>query len=291
MQDLPLSVWRLPRIIGGSDVTPGPGAACLSLSLSLYCLSPLSLSLSLPPSSSLLKHLVPSASCFALLHRLLPATFPFTLHVAMTDMLSAQPPATTRTPSGLTPTTRSEAEAALSANSTAQTDSAAPTTQPAASDDEARRAYHRPPGPIRTSSAQHAAALAAAHSQPSADSSLSVDTMSSTTPTAPGEAAAVGLPVPPNSAVSPTSPDFPSVVPGAGVVPLHPGVGAGQADVVRRARPGLSLGALARAQSWSEQDFKHVASGRLMVGAGSGSGAAEEHGYASGEGGSLGVGK
>lgn len=64
-----------------------------------------------------------------------------------------------------------------------------------------------------------------------------------------------------------------------GVVPLHTGIGAGQAEAVKRVRPtGLSLGDLGRQQSWSEQDMKHVYSQKLMAG---GEGGAADQGYSS----------
>ena len=62
-------------------------------------------------------------------------------------------------------------------------------------------------------------------------------------------------------------------------MPPKTGIGAGQAEAVRRARPtGLSLGHLGRQQSWSEQDMKHVYSQRLMVADGA---IAEDPGYSS----------
>lgn len=183
---------------------------------------------------------------------------------------------TPATPSGLTPNTRSEAEAALTHNSMAQTDSAAPTTplrtlhenmysgmRPSGGrahvddvDDgttEAQKAYRRPAGPIRTSSTNYETALRESHRQASVASDLSADTMAPVDYT---DKAKVE---------SPVSTTLPFPPPGQGVVPLHPGVGSGQAEVVKRARPtGLSLGDLSRKQSWSQQDMRHMLQGQLM---------------------------
>lgn len=163
------------------------------------------------------------------------------------------------TPSGLTPNTRSEAEAALALNTIRQTDSAAPTTPlPASSnentstgldDDEAKRSYRRTPAVHGPSSANYAAALAAAQAETSASSDLSTNTV--------------------EQQPTPTQSPFPSSVTslpiGRGVVPLHTGIGSGQAEVVKRARPtGLSLGDLGRKQSWSQQDLKHIVNAELM---------------------------
>jgi len=170
------------------------------------------------------------------------------------------------TPSGLTPNTRSEAEAALTLNSIAQTDSAAPTTPLTSSENmppmgeesmtEAQKAWRKPAGPIRTSSTNYVTALAEAHKDPSLSSVLSSDSMSASGRSITGETVA-----------SPTSTGtaaFPP--PGQGVVPLHTGVGTGQAEAIKRAKPtGLSLGALGRQQSWNAQDLKHVYSANLMV--------------------------
>jgi len=178
--------------------------------------------------------------------------------------LSSNPSYNLGTPSQLTPNTRSEAEAALTANSAAQTDSAAPTTPlpdaaarfeatyalagrgrgfmtantdgggaenpngAASAVDEAKLAYRRPPNPTRTGSSNYAEALRA---------SAEPGTM---------------LPE--------------AIIPEKGVVPLKTGVGEGQAEAVKRVRPtGLSLGDLGRKQSWSTQDFKHIHSERLMA--------------------------
>jgi len=180
------------------------------------------------------------------------------------------------TPSQLTPNTRSEAEAALTANSTTQTDSAAPTTplpdagarfeaatlarymatatnkDGSAGDagttdgtvDEAKLTYRRPPNPTRTSTSNYAEALAG--------SSMTSATKAGVMAAAPA-----------------ADPRIEVYEPQGGVVPLIPanmGVGMGQAEAVKRAKPtGMSLGELGRKQSWSEQDFKHLYSERLMV--------------------------
>ena len=182
--------------------------------------------------------------------------------------LSSHAPFGAGTPSQLTPNTRSEAEAALSANSTQQTDSAAPTTPlptsssaavhlPSTSSDNAfdaaRAAYRHPPNATRTSTSNYAAALAAA---------------TSTSPTS------TASPISPLTSASTSAPAT-----AHGVVPPKTGIGAGQAEAVRRARPtGLSLGHLGRQQSWSEQDMKHVYSQQLMV---PDSAIAEDAGYSS----------
>jgi len=177
--------------------------------------------------------------------------------------LSSNPSYNLGTPSQLTPNTRSEAEAALTSNSEAQTDSAAPTTplpdaaarfeaMAAGMDraeaknigvkentvDEAKLAYKNPL--MRsTSSSNYAEALVGAGISPTSQTS-------------------------PISDLSKMSPE--SIAAMKGVVPLKTGVGEGQAEAVKRARPvGLSLGDLGRKQSWSPEDFKHVYSERLMV--------------------------
>lgn len=100
--------------------------------------------------------------------------------------------------------------------------------------EEAKRLYKLPRSPATASSSDYAAALAAAHAETSASSELSTDTTDSTTL-------------------------------GQGVVPLHTGIGSGQAEVVKKARPhGLSLGDLGRKQSWNQQDMKHIASAGLL---------------------------
>ncbi|KAF2684106.1 hypothetical protein K458DRAFT_272917, partial [Lentithecium fluviatile CBS 122367] len=160
------------------------------------------------------------------------------------------------TPSGLTPNTRSEAEAALTHNIAAQTDSAAPTTplHENTNPNEAQKAYRRPFVPIRTSSTNYEAALREAHHQASASSDLSTDT------TVPADAVTDRAQVD-----SPLSWMTPFPPPGQGVVPLNTGVGSGQAEVVKKTRSrGLSLASLGRQQSWSDQDMKHLLQGHLM---------------------------
>ncbi|KAF2201268.1 hypothetical protein GQ43DRAFT_440741 [Delitschia confertaspora ATCC 74209] len=148
------------------------------------------------------------------------------------------------TPSGLTPNTRSEAEAALSLNAFQQTESAAPTTPLPHTDSldvDAKLTFRRDAPVVGFDSSS---ALAAAHQDSSISSNLSTDTTTSN----PSQIA--GIPIPP---------------PGQGVVPLHTGVGSGQADAVKKARPhGLSLGDLGRQQSWDKNDYKHVYSAGLM---------------------------
>lgn len=174
------------------------------------------------------------------------------------------------TPSELTPNTRSEAEAALTLNSTIQTESAAPTTPLPTNNimaldgtkdheedmTEAQKAWRRPAGLNRTSSMNYATALAEAQKEPTLQfvlSSYSV-TESGRNIT---DADTVASPT------STTTSTFPPL--GQGVVPLHTGVGAGQAQAINRAKPsGLSLGTLARQQSWNAQDLKHVYSANLM---------------------------
>ncbi|KAH7385262.1 hypothetical protein DE146DRAFT_666622 [Phaeosphaeria sp. MPI-PUGE-AT-0046c] len=145
------------------------------------------------------------------------------------------------TPSGLTPGTRSEAEEAFALNATQQTDSAAP--DPSLT--EAQRAYRRP-GIPRASSYNYENALLRAQ-QSSVSSSMSTDTVSDNS----------------NGGVASPTSAFPP--PGQGVVPLNYGhVGAAQGDSVKKSRSrGLSLGALARQQSWSEEDYKHIYSVKL----------------------------
>jgi hypothetical protein len=181
---------------------------------------------------------------------------------------STQDPLTPATPSGLTPNTRSEAEAALSLNSTSQTDSAAPTTPLPHTENgnEAQKAYRHPLGPIRTSSTNYEAALRDAHKQASASSDMSTDT-------------AVPMTDMTNltKVDSPLSSTMPFPPPGQGVVPLHTGIGSGQSDVVKKVRPsGLTLGDLGRQMSWSEQDRRHLMQGGLM------SAIKEDAGYGSG---------
>jgi hypothetical protein len=167
----------------------------------------------------------------------------------MTDQSSLLPPSdgdfAMATPSGLTPGTRSEAEEAFALNAIAQTDSAAP--DPSLT--EAQMAYRRP-GIPRSSSYNYENALRRAQ-QSSVSSDMSTDTVTDT-----GS----------GSVTSPTSTTMPFPQPGQGVVPLNYGhVGAAQSDIVKKSRSrGLSLGALARQQSWSEEDYKHVYSAKLV---------------------------
>jgi len=170
------------------------------------------------------------------------------------------------TPSGLTPNTRSEAEAALTHNSTAQTDSAAPdaaflkhmtteggdaygTTEDGTT--EAQKAYRRP-GVARTSSANYVMALKKAQ-QGSVSSNMSTD--SDVPETITGATVA-----------SPASSTTPFPPPGQGVVPLNYGhVGAAQGDAIKKTRSrGLSLSSLAQQQGWNEQDFRRVYSAELL---------------------------
>ncbi|KAH6629446.1 hypothetical protein C7974DRAFT_186417 [Boeremia exigua] len=153
------------------------------------------------------------------------------------------------TPSGLTPNTRSEAEAIFFENATRQTESAAPDQSVIA--DEARKAYRRP-DMIRASSANYERALRLAHVQSSASSDLPANGEPSDNIT--------GL----STVASPpqTSP-FPA--PGQGVVPDYSGVGLSRGDSLKKTRSrGLSLGALAQQQSWNEQDYKRLYNADLM---------------------------
>jgi hypothetical protein len=175
------------------------------------------------------------------------------------------------TPSVLTPNTRSQAEAALTSNSAAQTDSAAPDprllplmgagggneTTTDNGPTEAVRAYtgYRRPGVARASSANYENALkraqqASVSSDFSADSEVPENVTSSQTVASPS----VTTPFPP---------------PGQGVVPLNYGstpVGAAQGDSVKKTRSrGLSLSGLAQQQGWSEQDYKRVYSAELLA--------------------------
>lgn len=120
---------------------------------------------------------------------------------------------------------------------------------------EAQHAYHRPMGPIRTSSTNYQQALLQARERSSVSSNMS-DTIGSPTSTT--------LATSPTTSTPSLSVTFPQ--PGQGVVPLNPGISAGQAEVVRKAKPsGLSLGELGRQQSWKEQDRRHVYSQGLMA--------------------------
>jgi len=170
------------------------------------------------------------------------------------------------TPSGLTPNTRSEAEAAFMSNSTAQTDAAAPDPRllplmgagggNERSDDgadEAHKAYRRP-GVARTSSTNYENALKRAK-EASVSSNMSVESVID------GTAAS-------RTVASPTSTTTPFPPPGQGVVPLNYGsspVGVAQGDSVKKTRSrGLSLSSLAQQQGWNEQDYKRVYSADLM---------------------------
>ena len=155
----------------------------------------------------------------------------------------------TPTPSGLTPNTRSEAEAAFFQNSLAQTDSAAP--DPSLMD-EAHKAYRRP-GIPRTSSTNYENALRNAHQQSSVSSDISAGTE------VPGEVTGEATVASP-----PSTTPFPQA--GQGVVPLNYGsVGASQTDAAKKSRSrGLSLGGLGRQQSWNEQDYKRLYNAELL---------------------------
>jgi len=120
---------------------------------------------------------------------------------------------------------------------------------------EARRAYRRPAGLIRTSSANYERALQEFRKQSSVSTTLS----STSVPDSDENIADT------TKVDSPLQTTIPFPPPGKGVVPLHTGVGSGQAEAVKRAKPtGLSLGALGRQQSWSEEDFKRVYTSGLM---------------------------
>jgi hypothetical protein len=169
----------------------------------------------------------------------------------MTDQSSLLPPSdgdfALATPSGLTPGTRSEAEEAFMRNAAVQTDSAAP--EPSLT--EAQQAYRRPEI-ARASSYNYENALRRAQ-QSSVSSDLSTDTVTDDNITGAG------------TVTSPSSSAVPFPPPGQGVVPLNYGhVGAAQGEPIKKTRSrGLSLSALARQQSWSEEDYKHVYSAKL----------------------------
>lgn len=147
------------------------------------------------------------------------------------------------TPSGLTPGTRSEAEEAFALNATAQTDSAAP--DPTIT--EAQAAYRRP-GIPRASSYNYENALWRAQ-QSSVSSDMSTDTVMDGASGTGGEKVASPVPFPP---------------PGQGVVPLNYGhVGVAQVEQKKSRGRGLSLGALARQQSWNEEDYKAMYTAKL----------------------------
>src|SRR5690242_13709967 len=153
------------------------------------------------------------------------------------------------TPSGLTPSTRSEAEAAFFHNALKQTASAAP--DPSFVADEARAAYRRP-DMVRASSANYERALKTAHAQSSASSDLAANRK---TPDNVTGGATVASPQ--------QSSPFPA--PGQGVVPDYSAVGLARGDSLKKSRSrGLSLGALAQQQSWNEQDYKRMYNADLM---------------------------
>lgn len=154
------------------------------------------------------------------------------------------------TPSGLTPSTRSEAEVIFFQNATKQTESAAP--KPSLLTDEARAAYRRP-GVVRASSANYEKALKMAHAQNSASSDLTTH----------GEAPenATG-----SAQVASPAQSSPFPAPGQGVVPDYSAVGLARGDSLKKTRSrGLSLGALAQQQSWNEQDYKRLYNADLMA--------------------------
>jgi hypothetical protein len=168
----------------------------------------------------------------------------------MSDRSNLMPPSDgafgIATPSGLTPGTRSEAEEVFSLNATAQTDSAAPDPT------EAQKAYRRPSIP-RTSSYNYENALRRAQ-QESVSSDLSTTTELNENIAGAGTVA------------SPSSSTVPFPPAGQGVVPLNYGqVGAVSTDSIKKTRSrGLSLGTLARQQSWSEEDFKRQYAEKLV---------------------------
>ncbi|EMD86082.1 hypothetical protein COCC4DRAFT_175987 [Bipolaris maydis ATCC 48331] len=174
------------------------------------------------------------------------------------------------TPAGLTPNTRNQAEEVLTANSTAQTDSAAPDprllplmgsgggneTPSQNGPTEALRAYtgYRRPGVVRASSTNYENALKRAQ-EASVSSDLSMDSE-----------------VPDNNdgqtVASPASMSTPFPTPGQGVVPLNYNtpVGLSQGDSQKKSRSrGLSLSGLAQQQGWTEQDYKRIYSAELMA--------------------------
>lgn len=154
------------------------------------------------------------------------------------------------TPSGLTPSTRSEAEAIFFQNATKQTESAAPDPSSIATD-EAQAAYHRP-GVIRASSANYERALKMAHAQSSASSELATNGETPENITGSTQVAS-----PSQSSLLPAS--------GQGVVPDYSAVGPTRGDSLKKSRSrGLSLGALAQQQSWNEQDYKRLYNADLM---------------------------
>lgn len=201
----------------------------------------------------------------------------------MTVPSSLLPPSYENFTDSLTPNTRSEAEAALTLNSAAQTDSAAPdptlssprssTHNDAAgngsSATEAQKAYRRP-GVVRTSSANYEMALKKSQ-RDSASSNMSTESDATTVGNITGETVA-----------SPTSSVVPFPAPGQGVVPLNYGsVGAAIGEPIKKTRSrGLSLSGLAQQQGWNEQDFRRVYSVEMMDEM---AGAKDEAGYGSGQ--------
>ncbi len=154
------------------------------------------------------------------------------------------------TPSGLTPNTRSEAEAIFFQNATKQTESAAP--DPSIATDEARRAYRRP-DMVRASSANYERALRMAHAQSSASSDLGTNNEYSYN-------------IAGSANVASPSQSSPFPAPGQGVVPDYSAVGLSHGDSLKKTRSrGLSLGALAQQQSWNEQDYKRLYNADLMA--------------------------
>lgn len=153
------------------------------------------------------------------------------------------------TPSGLTPSTRSEAEAIFFQNATKMTESAAPDSSFV--HDEARAAYRRP-GVVRASSANYERALKLAHGQNSASSDLGANAETSGNITNDGTIASPAQSSP-----------FPA--PGQGVVPDYNAVGVSRGDSLKKSRSrGLSLGALAQQQSWTQEDLKRLYNADLM---------------------------
>ncbi|KNG49953.1 hypothetical protein DDE82_005219 [Stemphylium lycopersici] len=196
----------------------------------------------------------------------------------MTEQPSLMPPSEDSflssgsfTPSGLTPNTRTQAEAAFTLNSTTQTDSAAPDPRliplmgagggnETAADNgptEAVKAYtgYRRPGMVRASSSNYESALKRAQ-QALVSSDLSADSEVPESNVTAGQTVA-----------SPASSQTPFPAPGQGVVPLNYNspVGVAQGDSLKKSRSrGLSLTGLAQQQGWSEQDYKRIYSAELM---------------------------
>ncbi|USP75493.1 hypothetical protein yc1106_02767 [Curvularia clavata] len=177
------------------------------------------------------------------------------------------------TPSGLTPNMRSQAEEALLANSTAQTDSAAPdprllplmgsgggneSSTDTNGPTEAAKAYtgYRRPGVVRASSMNYENALKRAQ-EASVSSDFSVDSEGPDSSTTNGQTVA-----------SPASMSTPFPPPGQGVVPLNynspVGLPSGDTQHKKSRSRGLSLSGLAQQQGWTEQDYKRIYSADLM---------------------------